>query len=89
LASPEDGRGHTYFSASFYQGQAVLFDWQEFFKTQIEECRELERQAVNREDRVFWRQAVERWEEQLRQAIRQDKEDHSARRKREALSTDV
>jgi hypothetical protein len=67
----------------------VSFDWQQFFKTQIEECRELERQAVNREDRAFWRQAVARWEEQLRQAIRQDKEareqeDHSARRKREA-----
>ena len=51
----------------------MSFDWQQFFKTQIEECRELERHAVNREDRAFWRQAVARWEEQLRQAIYQDK----------------
>jgi hypothetical protein len=39
-------------AASFYRGEA----------------RELERQAANAEDRVFWRQAVGRWEEQLRQA---------------------
>jgi hypothetical protein len=67
-------------AASFYQGQAVSFDWQEFFKAQIEECRELERQAVNGEDRAFWRQAVARWEEQLRQAIRQDKEAQARKR---------
>jgi hypothetical protein len=30
-------------AASFYQGQAVSFDWQEFFKAQIEECREPKR----------------------------------------------
>jgi hypothetical protein len=58
----------------------VSFDWQEFFKAQIEECRELERQAVNGEDRAFWRQAVARWEEQLRQAIRQDKEAQARKR---------
>ncbi len=43
------------------------FDKEEFFKKQIEECRELEGQAVNGEDRLFWRQAVGRWKEQLRQ----------------------
>jgi hypothetical protein len=48
----------------------VPFDKEEFFKKQIEECRELESQAVSTEDRVFWRQAVGRWEEQLRQAQR-------------------
>jgi hypothetical protein len=47
-----------------------LFDKEEFFKKQIEECRELESQAVSGEDRAFWRQAVGRWEEQLRQAQR-------------------
>jgi hypothetical protein len=46
---------------------AVAFDKQEFFKKQIEECRELERHAASTEDRAFWRQAVARWEEQLRQ----------------------
>jgi hypothetical protein len=46
----------------------VSFDKEVFFKKQIEECRELERQAVNADDRAFWRQAVGRWEEQLRQA---------------------
>ena len=55
-------------AASFYRGEAVPFDKEEFFKKQIEECRELERQAANAEDRAFWRQAVGRWEEQLRQA---------------------
>ena len=48
------------------RGQAVSFDWQKFFTTQIEECRELERQAVNVEDRAFWQQTGRRWEEQLR-----------------------
>jgi hypothetical protein len=67
-------------AASIYEGQAVSFDWQEFFKAQIEECRELERQAMNGEDRAFWRQAVARWEEQLRQAIRQDKEAQARKR---------
>jgi glyoxylase-like metal-dependent hydrolase (beta-lactamase superfamily II) len=39
------------------------------FKKQVEECRELERQApVAAEDRAFWRQAADRWQEQLRQA---------------------
>jgi hypothetical protein len=46
------------------------FDKEEFFKKQIEECRELESQAVSGEDRAFWRQAVGRWEEQLRHAQR-------------------
>jgi hypothetical protein len=41
---------------------------EEFFKKQMEECRELERQAVTTEDRAFWRQAADRWQEQLRQA---------------------
>ena len=55
---------------AFYRGEAVPFDKEEFFKKQIEECRELESQAVSAEDRAFWRQAVGRWEEQLRQAQR-------------------
>jgi hypothetical protein len=46
----------------------VSFDKEEFFKKQVEECRELERQAVTAEDRTFWLQAAERWQEQLRQA---------------------
>jgi len=46
----------------------VSFDKQEFFKKQIEECRELEQQSLNAEDRAFWRQAAERWEQQLWQA---------------------
>jgi hypothetical protein len=37
------------------------------FQRQIEECRELARQAVNAEDRAFWLQAAERWEGLLRQ----------------------
>jgi hypothetical protein len=55
-------------AASFYRGEAVPFDKEEFFKKQIEECRELESQAVSAEDRSFWRQAAGRWEQQLRQA---------------------
>jgi hypothetical protein len=46
----------------------VSFDLKEFFKKQAEECRELERQAVDPEDQAFWRQAAERWQEQLSQA---------------------
>ena len=38
-----------------------------FLKRQIEECRELERHAVNNEDRAFWQQAADRWEGLLRQ----------------------
>jgi hypothetical protein len=41
---------------------------EEFFKKQVEECCELEGQAVTAEDRAFWRQAANRWQEQLRQA---------------------
>jgi hypothetical protein len=37
-----------------------------FFKRQIEECQELARHAVDKEDRAFWQQAAARWEEQLR-----------------------
>jgi len=46
----------------------MSFDWEGFFKKQIEKCRELETRAINAEDRAFWRQAAERWEEQFRQA---------------------
>jgi hypothetical protein len=46
----------------------MQFDWQEFFRKQIEECRELEEHAVNAEDRAFWQQTTTRWEEQLRLA---------------------
>ncbi len=46
----------------------MSFDMEEFFKRQVEECRELERQAVTAEDHSFWRQAADRWQEQLRQA---------------------
>lgn len=66
-------------------GRTVSFDWQQFFETQIEECRALERQAANGEDRAFWRQAVTRWEEQLSQALRQDKQAHA----RKTIQKDV
>jgi hypothetical protein len=46
----------------------MAFDKEEFFKKQLEECRELEQQSLNAEDRAFWRLAGERWQEQLRQA---------------------
>jgi len=39
-----------------------------FSKKQLEECREFKRQASTAEDRAFWLQAAERWQEQLRQA---------------------
>jgi hypothetical protein len=55
-------------AASFYRMRAVTFDKEVFFKKQIEDCRELERQAVSADDRSFWRQTVARWEAQLRQA---------------------
>jgi hypothetical protein len=48
----------------------VPFDKEEFFKKQIEDCRELERLALSAKDRAFWQQAAGRWEEQLRQAQR-------------------
>jgi hypothetical protein len=35
---------------------------------------------MNGDDRAFWRQAVARWEEQLAQAIRQDKEAQARKR---------
>ena len=44
------------------------FDLQDFFRKQIEECRELEGHAVSAEDRAFWQQTIKRWEEQLRHA---------------------
>jgi hypothetical protein len=50
------------------QAHAMPFDRQEFFRKQIEECRELERHAVTAEDRAFWQQTTKRWEEQLRLA---------------------
>jgi len=31
----------------------MSFDWEEFFKKQIEECRELEKRAATAEDRAF------------------------------------
>jgi hypothetical protein len=58
----------------------VSFDKQEFFKKQIQECRELERQAVDPGNRAFWRQAAARWEEQLRQAETQARKKAAARR---------
>jgi hypothetical protein len=68
---------------------AVSFGWEDFFKKQIEECRELERQAVNGEDRAFWRQVVGRWEEQLRQAqeVQTPRQQHTNTRR--ALSADA
>jgi len=47
-----------------YAGISRVLD--RFFKRQIEECRELGRHAVDKEDRAFWQQAAARWEEQLR-----------------------
>jgi len=64
----------------------VRFDWQEFFRKQIEECRELERHAVNAEDRAFWQLATKRWGEQLRQAEAQIRTKPQAMRKHKASS---
>jgi hypothetical protein len=67
----------------------VGFDWQEFFKKQIEECRELERQAVNADDRVFWQKTTQRWEEQLRLVEAQTRKNPSQREPaRQVLSED-
>ena len=62
--------------ASFVRGELVSFDKEEFFKKQAEDCRELERRAVNAEDRAFWRQAADRWDQQLREAQAQTRERH-------------
>jgi hypothetical protein len=43
-----------------------MLDKKVFFSRQIEECRELERHAVNDEDRAFWQQTAEHWEAQVR-----------------------
>jgi hypothetical protein len=43
-----------------------MLDREIFFQKQVEECRELARHAVNEDDRAFWQQTAERWEEQLR-----------------------
>ena len=56
-----------------------MLDKKVFFQRQIEECRELLRHAVNDEDRAFWQQAAERWEDLLKQAApRKKSEDSSA-----------
>jgi len=44
-----------------------MLDKKVFFQRQVDECRELVRQAANDEDRAFWLHAAERWEAQLRQ----------------------
>ncbi len=62
----------------------MLFDTEAFFKKKVEECRELEIQAVTAEDRAFWRQAASRWEEQLRQALAQTRKKASAKRAEKA-----
>ena len=43
-----------------------MLDREIFFQRQAEECRELARWAVNEDDRAFWQQTAERWEEQIR-----------------------
>ena len=45
---------------------AELFDGEELFKKQIEECQGLVRNAVNGNDRAFWERAAAGWKEQLR-----------------------
>jgi hypothetical protein len=65
---PKSARASLEEDGLFVRYTGMSFDIEEFFKKQIEECRELESQAVSAEDRAFWRQAVGRWEEQLRQA---------------------
>jgi len=64
----------------------MSFDWEEFFKKQIEECRELGKQAVNTEDRAFWQQAAGRWEEQHRRAQQAQQRNRQHAHRRKALS---
>jgi hypothetical protein len=45
---------------------AELFDREEIFKKQIEECQGLARNAVNGNDRAFWERAAAGWKKQLR-----------------------
>jgi hypothetical protein len=65
------------------------FDWQDFFRKQIEECRQLEGNAVTAEDRAFWQRTTKRWEEQLRLAESQKPTKPPQREpRRRALSED-
>jgi hypothetical protein len=66
----------------------VSFNKEQFFKKQVEDCRELERQAVNAQDRAFWRQAADRWEEQLRQAQAQTRQRQAFPQLKKVLSKD-
>jgi hypothetical protein len=76
-------------TASFFRGlEAVSFDKEQFFKKQVEDCRELERQAVNAQDRAFWRQSADRWEEQLRQAQAQTRQRQAFPQLKKVLSKD-
>jgi hypothetical protein len=64
----------------------MSFDKEEFFKKQVEECRELERQAIKAEDQTFWRQTADRWEEQLRQAQTQSRDRRRYPQRRRAFN---
>lgn len=70
------------------RARAVSFDKEEFFKKRVEDCRELERTAVNAEDRAFWRQAADRWQEQLRQADAQTRNRQAYPQRKQVLRDD-
>jgi len=64
----------------------MSFDWEEFFKKQIEENGEHRKLADNTEDRAFWQQAAERWEEQHRRAQQAQQRNRQHAYRRKALS---
>ena len=43
---------------------------EDFFRAQIEECLAMAKWSLNKEDREFWKQLAQRWEERLRQLLR-------------------
>ena len=45
---------------------AELIDRKQLFRKQTEECQQLARNAVNKEDRAFWEKAAKHWQQQFR-----------------------
>jgi len=56
-----------------------MLDREIFFQRQAEECRELARHSANEDDRTFWQQTAERWEEQIRKFKQVPKQKMSAK----------
>lgn len=56
---------------------------EDFFQHQVEECQHLAKRSLSKEDRAFWYQLAQRWEEQGRQfkqmqvSTSQDKRAHT------------